>query len=373
MAEPLKSQFGAAIPKRIASEIAHVFPAFNRTGFERDALHGFESLELLDRGRQLGRVLHAYLPPHFPDAVDVLLATLPATRAGDGGMAAFFYLPHTEFVRAFGVGHFEPSMRALHALTQHFTGEFAIRPFLEHHQAETLDRLREWTRDPSAHVRRLVSEGTRPRLPWAPRLRAFQQDPTPVLALLDVLRDDPELYVRRSVANNLNDIGKDHPQRLVETAAQWMDGASDERRWIVQHALRSAVKRGDAAALAVLGYGAASTLTVESTRIAPARPALGGSVSISTTLHNPSRRTQRVIVDVLVHFVKANGRTNPKVFKMSVVEIAAGASVTLRKTISLANLTTRKHYPGRHRVELQLNGQVTPVGGFTAVAANHDA
>ncbi len=367
MAEPLKSQFGPAVVRRLSEEIGRVHHAFDRKGFERDALKGFEALELLDRGRHLGAVLHRYLPTDFGRAVDVLLATLLPERDPAGGMASFFYLPHTEFVRSFGLPHFEDSMSALHALTQRFTGEFAMRPFLEQHQQATLDRLDLWTRDPSEHVRRLVSESTRTRLPWAPRLREFQKDPTPVLRLLEKLRDDPSLYVRRSVANNLNDIGKDHPELLVSTASRWMENASAERRWIVQHALRSAVKRGDAQALAVLGYTTAARLTVLESAISPARPAMGGKVTVTCTLRNPSRRQQRVVVDLRVHFVKATGATSPKIFKLSAVELAAGESVSLRKTVSLADLTTRRHYPGRHPVELQMNGVATALGSFTLV------
>lgn len=368
MAEPLKTQFGAAIPRRLSDEITRAYPTFKRDAFLRDALRGFDDLELLDRGRHLGRVLSAHLPPHFPAAVDILLATLPDERSPDGGMASFYFLPHTEFVRAFGLAHFDDAMRALHALTQRFTGEFAIRPYLEHHQQATLERLHEWTRDPSDHVRRLVSEGTRPRLPWAPRLRAFQQDPTPVLALLEKLRDDPALYVRRSVANNLNDIGKDHPAALVQTASEWLKDASPDRRWVVQHALRSAVKRGDQAALKTLGYGAASTLEVTAHAITPKRPAIGRRVVVECTLRNASRRTQQVIVDLIVHFVKANGSTSPKVFKLAVVDVAAGQEVSVRKTISLAQLSTRTHYAGKHRVELQMNGAVQALGTFTLTA-----
>ena len=171
-------------------------------------------------------------------------------------MAAFLYMPHLFFVARHGLDHFEDSMRAQYALTQRFTAEYSIRAFLEKHPEATLARLREWAADPSQHVRRLVSEGTRPRLPWAPRLRAFQKDPRPVLELLELLKDDPELYVRRSVANNLNDIGKDHPALLTAVAKRWLRGATPERRWIVDHALRSAVKRADAGALGALGYGA---------------------------------------------------------------------------------------------------------------------
>ena len=365
MAPPLKLQFGAPVVERLATEISAVYSAFDGGAFRRDALHGFEALELLDRGRHLGAALYRHLPADFASAIDILLATLPPERAGIGGMSSFFYLPHTEFVRQFGLPHLPESLRALHAMTQVFTGEFAIRPFLEHHPVGTLARLQRWATDASEHVRRLVSEGTRPRLPWAPRLRAFQRDPAPVLALLEMLREDPALYVRRSVANNLNDIGKDHPVLLVETATRWMEEATAERRWIVSHALRSSVKRGDASALAVLGFGGKARLEVVRSAITPARPVMGRMVDVTCTLRNPSRKAQRVVIDLRVHFVKANGGTTVKVFKVAVIDLAAGASIDLRKRISLADLTTRRHYPGHHLVELQMNGIPSPLGSFT--------
>jgi thioesterase domain-containing protein len=213
LAEPLKNCFGTAIPKTIGQRVVEVYPAFPVRAFLTDALRGYEQFELMARGRHVARALARHLPADYPRAVGILVASLGAKLEGseNQGMAPFFYLPHVLFVAEFGLDHFEPSMRAQYELTQRFTAEFSIRPFLERYPEQTLARLARWAADPSAHVRRLVSEGTRPRLPWAPRLRAFQRDPRPVLKLLELLKDDPVLYVRRSVANNLNDIGKDHP------------------------------------------------------------------------------------------------------------------------------------------------------------------
>jgi 3-methyladenine DNA glycosylase AlkC len=366
MADALKLQFGPEVVRRLAREIGAVHASFDQTAFRRDALHGFDALELMDRGRHLGATLQRHLPQEFGAAVDVLLATLPAERAPAGGMSSFFYLAHTEFVRQFGVPHFEHAMRALHALTQVFTGEFAIRPLLEHHQAATLARLHSWLDDPSVHVRRLISEGTRPRLPWAPRLRAFQRDPAPVIALLERLRDDPDLYVRRSVANNLHDIGKDHPVLLTRIAAEWMaDGATPERQWIVRHALRTLVKRAAPAALAILGFASRAQVEVVDSAITPRRPQMGSKIAVTCTLRSTHRTSQRVVVDLRVHFVKAHGGSAVKVFKVAVLDLAAGAVVDLRKTVSLEDLSTRRHYPGEHLVELQMNGAVTPIGAFT--------
>lgn len=256
MAEPLKNQFGTEIPRRIAGMISGVFPAFESDGFIQDAEDGYDVLELMPRGRKIARALRTHLPASYPEAIEILIASLGNKHEGTTGlgMATFLYLPHVLFVADYGIEEFEPSMRAQYELTQRFSAEFSIRSFLERHPAATLARLRLWSADPNPHVRRLVSEGTRPRLPWARRLGQFQKNPRPVLDLLELLKDDPDLYVRRSVANNLNDIGKDHPSLLVETARNWMEDASKERRWLIGHALRSVLKSGNSEALAVMGF-----------------------------------------------------------------------------------------------------------------------
>lgn len=366
MAEPLKNRYGPEIPARIAAMIARVHPAFPAKAFLRDALNGYAALELMPRGRHIARALRTHLPQPVPAALDILLASLDAPRpeTGGSGLAPFLYLPHTVYVAEYALDHFEDAMRAQHALTQRFTAEFSIRPFIERHPQRTLARLREWAGDPSPHVRRLVSEGTRPRLPWAPRLRALQRDPRPALELLELLKDDPELYVRRSVANHLNDIGKDHPQLLAAIAKRWLKDASPERAWIVRHALRSAIKRGDAGALAVSGFGAKAEVTVRGKAVTPQHARIGGKVRIVFELVNRLSRRQRVLADLQLHYMKASGKTAPKVFKLKTVELPAKAALRFEKTLALADLTTRKHHPGLHRVEVLLNGRAVAVGEF---------
>ena len=258
-------------------------------------------------------------------------------------------------------------MRAQYELTQRFTAEYSIRVFLETYPERTLGRLQEWAFDSNVHVRRLVSEGTRPRLPWAPRLRAFQDDPRPVLELLDLLKDDAELYVRRSVANNLNDIGKDNPTALFETCRRWMRDASPERSWLVRHALRSAVKRGEPEALEILGFLPATGVRVRDIHIAPAVASIGDSVTFIVDLRNESSTTKQLLIELRVHFVKANGRPSPKVFALKELDLQPHGSVRLAKTISIAQHTTRTHYPGQHRVEVLVNGRASGAGVFDIV------
>jgi len=366
MAEPLKNSFGADVPRTIARMVAAVFPRFDEKGFVRSSLDGYDALELMPRAWNIAHALRRSLPDDYEKAIQILLSSLEqkSERTAAAGMGGFLFLPHVFFVAEYGLEHFEVSMRAQYVLTQRFTAEFSIRRYLERHQAATLSRLMEWSTDPSEDVRRLVSEGTRPRLPWASRLRAFQADPSPVLALLARLKDDPSLYVRRSVANNLNDIGKDHPALLVATAKRWMVGATEERRWIIRHALRSAVKRGESGALGLLGFGEAPRVSVAKVQIAPQRPAIGSSVAIACEITNRASVVQRLLVDLRVHYVKANGVQRPKVFKLTQVELAPQEAVPVRKRLPLAQLTTRTHYPGRHAVDVVINGQAHPLGTF---------
>ena len=371
MAEPLKNQYGADVPHAIAAMITAVHPAFNSARFVSEALDGYDALELMPRGKKIAQALRVHLPDDYEQAVAILLDSLDQPHGRDPrlSLGAFLYMPHTMYVAQYGLAHFEVSMRAQHALTQRFTAEFSIRPFLEQHPEATLRQLTAWATDPSPHVRRLVSEGTRPRLPWAPRLRRFQADPAPVLALLELLKDDPALYVRRSVANNLNDIGKDHPAVLADTAQAWLKDASEQRAWVVGHALRSAVKRGDSGALKVLGFGNTAQVTLGQVQITPGRAVMGGWVALAFELTNTTTQVQGVLVDFCVHYVKASGQTSAKVFKLKTLTLQPGETVQLSKKLSLAEMTTRKHYPGLHRVEVMLNGQAQPLGAFELLKA----
>ncbi len=286
-------------------------------------------------------------------------------RDEDNTMAPFISLPHTCFVAKYGLDDFEASMRAQYEITQRFTCEFSIRPFLEHHTERTLAQLRTWTRDKSEHVRRLVSEGTRPRLPWAPRLRVFDKNPEPILEFLEALKDDSSLYVRRSVANHMNDIGKDNPKLLVSTMRLWSVGASPERAWVIRHALRSAVKRADKGALEILGFGKRANVTVDGITIIPAKPRIGESVVIAFDITNNTSAVQHLLVDFTIHFVKANGSTSAKVFKLKELDLAGKATVRLSKKISLAIQTTRVPYAGKHAVDVVINGAAQALGYFT--------
>ena len=361
MAEQLKHQLGPELPARVAASLAAVLPDLDVAAFEAFCLDGYETLELTERGQRMADAMAMYLPQDRGEALRLLIESLdhgPDLEVGtvEAGWAMWFYLPHTRFVGDHGLGHFELAMNAQRRLTRLFTAEFSIRPFLEVHTEATLDRLHEWVTDPNEHIRRLVSEGTRPRLPWAPRLRGFQADPTPVVELLEQLKDDTSEYVRRSVANNLNDIAKDHPDLVTEIAGRWWSDGSIERRRLVRHGLRTLLKQGDPAALAVMGFGADSPAEVTDLRLTPNTVHVGQKLRVEVDVANPSSRPTGALVDLVVHYVKANGSTSPKVFRGAELQLDPRDRRTIRKTISFAQHSTRTHYAGRHRIEAQLNG-----------------
>ena len=373
MAEPLKYLLNDTVPPRIAAMVRRAWRSFDTQAFLRQIEPGYESLELMARGQRIAQALQAHLPQDVPRALRVLVDSMDPPMgldaagepdAGDRPYSAFLYLPHSMYIGTHGLPHFEAAMAAQHALTQRFTAEFCIRPYLLHRQGDTLARLRDWAQDDNAHVRRLVSEGTRPRLPWAPRLPAFQANPQLALPLLGALKDDQSSYVRRSVANHLGDIAKDHPDLAVGTARTWLQGAPAPREALVRHGLRFIIKRGDAGALDALGVGHAVALDVRAARVLPARARIGDKVRIEAELHNPTPQPQRVLADLKVHYVKDHGGAAPKVFKLQTLDIPPGATVAVGKTLSLQQMTTRTHYPGAHQVELMLNGRPQPLGQF---------
>ena len=365
MAEPLKNSFGPDVPRVIADMVGAVYPEFDRERFVSLAVDDFDDLELTPRARQVSDALVATLPDDRQQAMEIITGSLGSEidAAELTGMETFRYLPFVFFVADHGLDHFETAMTTQYELTKRFTAEFSIRAYIDRYPGATLDRLRVWATDDNVHVRRLVSEGTRPRLPWAPRLRRFQDDPAPVLELLEMLKDDDEEYVRRSVANNLNDISKDHPGIAVDTAARWWTDDPNTRR-LVRHGLRTLIKSGDVAALAVLGYGPDSPVTLRSLVIEPTRVSIGESVRLTAEVENPSDAYGEALVDFVVHFEKANGTSSPKVFKGAERTVPPGETALVSKRVSVAQLSTRTHYPGIHRVVVQINGVTYPGSEF---------
>ena len=365
MAEPFKTFLNPPLIRTVAGHLHRVWPEFDARAFTTRATRGLDALELKARAMHIADVLETALPSDFAHAADVIELALASREADpdaptaplpDDGLAGWSLWPVSEFVVRRGLPHPERALRALHAITRRFTAEFAIRPFLIAHPEYTLQTLASWVHDPSAHVRRLVSEGTRPRLPWGVQLKAFIADPSPTLPLLRALQDDPSEYVRRSVANHLNDIAKDHPALVAEWLETHLPEASAARRALLKHASRTLIKRGDPRVLHAWGIGAsyAGTATL---RITPRRVAVGDVVTLTLDLlADAAASVQPLVVDYVVHHVRADGRTSPKVFKGWSLTLAPGEQRTLVKRHTFRVVTTRRYYPGRHVIAVQANG-----------------
>lgn len=313
---------------------------------------GWSELELKQRIRHVARVLRRVLPPDYPRAIQAL-----RQAAADVQGLGFTAMAFNDFVEEFGVEDPEVSLPALEQFTTLVSAEFAIRPFIERYPDLVFGQLLTWSRSDDWRVRRLASEGSRPRLPWGRGIPALKQDPSPVIPILVALRDDPSEDVRRSVANNLNDISKDHPDLVVEMLSEWQN-ASPEVEALTKHALRTLLKRGHPGALAVLGFSAAPQVELDSATVDPVTVPVGGSVQLRCEIKSTGDQSQQLMIDYAVEFQSKSGQGSRKVFKGMVVELAPGRTVQLRRKINCQPLSTRAILPGRHAVEVQVNGRV---------------
>ena len=363
--EPFKNFINTETIRTARRHLARAWPAFDGARFERLATDGLEALELKARVHHLAEALAATLPGDFAAAAEVIEASLAtmlppdsddAPKPADDGLSGWVVWSLGEFVVRRGLDEPQRALATLHALTQRSTAEFAVRPFIEAHPALAFGTLHAWARDPSAHVRRLASEGSRPRLPWGAQLKALIADPSPTLPLLALLQDDPSPYVRRSVANHLNDIAKDHPALLAQWVEQHLTDATPDRRALLKHASRTLIKRGDARVLKAWGLGQRFKGEV-SLALSPKRIALGDSLTLQATLQSTSARRQKLAIDYAVHHVKASGETAPKVFKGWVLELAPHETRVLEKRHAIRPITTRRYHAGRHAIDLRVNGQ----------------
>ncbi len=338
-------------------------PEFSDKAFIAQATSGLEKLELKARTIHITHAMIDFLPKDFKQAAPILLSSLgPELKDelfidtdAEEGVSGWAMTSLTHYVALRGQEHFELSMELLKEMTKRFTAEFDIRYFITAAPEKTLKVLHRWAKDKNHHVRRLASEGSRPKLPWGMSLPVFIKDPSPLLALLEQLKDDDKEYVRRSVANNLNDIAKNHPDVVAAIAKEWMTDASKERQKLVRHACRTLLKNGHKNTLAVFGYLPpklkTKTLTVKTPTVN-----FGGHLEFSLDLSSGSKNDQALMVDYIVHHQKANGTTTPKVFKWRTVTLKAGENQTTSKKHPMKKITTRAYHPGAHALEVMING-----------------
>jgi 3-methyladenine DNA glycosylase AlkC len=351
----------------LGERLAGVIPGFDRAGFEAAANKGLEGMELKARVAHVAQALHPHLDPDVPTAMGQLLASMgPPLVGAEGVTGSIMDWPLLHWVQTHGVEHPEQALPTLREMTRRFSAEFAVRPLLNHDLQGTIDVLLGWLDHPDLHVRRWLSEGTRPRLPWGGNIKALQRDPRPALPILEALYRDPEEYVRRSVANHLNDISKDHPEIAVEIAGRWWNPDSKQITKLVKHALRGLIKAGHPGALAVLGYGPPTGLEV-ALRLEPATVAIGSKLTVHVALTNTSATELALLLDYAVHYRRKSPGLSRKVFKWTTRTLAPGATLEITKNQAMKHASIRRLFPGEHHVEILANGQSMGMAGFELV------
>jgi 3-methyladenine DNA glycosylase AlkC len=354
MPEPLKNIYNPQSVAALAAAVKDQFTAFDEEAFLTGVFDaGWNSLTLKQRMRRITTVLRAGLPRDYHAALDVLFRVLPLL-----GELGFEKMIFPDFVEVYGLDDWEASIAALEEFTQHISAEFAIRPFITRYQDSTMAQMLQWARHEKAEVRRLASEGSRPRLPWGVALPGLKADPSPILPILELLKSDASESVRRSVANNLNDISKDNPDVVIELLGRWQQDGSDEIQSIIRHALRTLLKQGHPDALELLGYSSEPTIAVHNLAVAPRIVPMGDIVTFSFEIESHGLESQELMVDYVVYLMRANGKQTPKVFKLGAKTLRPGKVVQIQRKHSFAPVTTRKYYPGAHAIEPKINGKL---------------
>ena len=349
MAEPLKNYFNLDFVSRIAKEVGGVYPSFDSLGLQKAVLNeDWENRELKDRMRHISISLGAFMP-EYARAVELLKMVAPK-------FSDFPAMVFSDFVEVHGLDDPEASLDALEHFTKYASAEFAIRPFIVKYEMLTMDRMLTWSKDENHHVRRLSSEGCRPRLPWAMALPKYKIDPVPLLPILENLKNDESEYVRRSVANNINDLTKDNPAIALEIAKSWY-GKSTQTDWILKHGLRTLLKKGNDEALQIFGFNNKVNAKVLDLTLSDTQVRIGGELQFNFKITNLDLKKSLLKVGYMVGYVKSSGKVSEKIFHVSELTFEPNQTVSFKKKISFKDLTTRKHYPGNHYIFIAINGK----------------
>jgi 3-methyladenine DNA glycosylase AlkC len=343
-----------------ATAIRAVYPAFDVEAFTARIFDDqWARRELKDRMRHVTTVAHAFLPADYHAALDVLKQAAPQLPPG------FVAMVPSDYVALYGLDDYEASIPALELFTQRISAEFAVRPFIVRYPERMMAQMLAWANHESADVRRLASEGSRPRLPWGIALPALKADPAPLIPILTKLKNDPSETVRRSVANNLNDISKDNPECVITLLRRWQaEGDYETLRGMMQQALRTLIKAGNPAALELLGFGAKPAVAVRNLTVTPAVIPIDGTITFAFEIESLAETPQELVIDYVLHLARAGGKSTPKVFKLSKRTLKPGEVIQIVKKHSFRPITTRRYYAGRHAIQPKINGQLFDSADF---------
>ncbi len=353
MPELLKNRYNCQSLQQLALGIRAVYPPFQADAFVGDVMdETWEGLELKARMRQITVNLGKHLPADYEQALGIIDQVVAGYPAGFNDFTLMYF---PDFVEVYGQDdrYWDLSMAALERYTPLSSSEFAVRPFIIKHEARMMRQMAAWALHDNEHVRRLASEGCRPMLPWGQALPGFKKDPSPVLDILEQLKADPSLYVRKSVANNLNDISKTHPELVAEIAGDWY-GQNKHTDWIVKHGCRTLLKKGNWEVLSLFGYGDGDCVIVDGLRLGASSVTIGEDMTFSFRIE--AKKAAKVRLEYGIDYVKANGGRSRRIFQISELSLGENGQKFYTKKHSFADVSTRKHYPGTHSVTLIVNG-----------------
>lgn len=349
--EPLKEMFNLAYYKNLAQVFESAHKPFQSKRFIEEVTHNLEALSLNERMRNTATVLHQHLPEKYITTIGIMKEVIPQLRGG------YTNLVFPEFVAQFGQHNFSLSLEALKFFTRFGSSEFAIRSFLKHDFRTTLAEMRTWAEDENVHVRRLASEGSRPRLPWSFKLDDVIKNPQLTSPILQALKEDEELYVRKSVANHLNDISKDSPDHVFKLIKGW-DHQHPHTAWIIKRGCRSLLKQGDKKSMAVFNLTKNVKVVIKNFALNKSLVRLNDILQFQFELVSTKSSSQRLMIDYRIHYSKKSGVQLPKVFKLKELELSSGASLSIKKQQRFQDFTTRQLYTGTHVLEIVVNGDV---------------
>ena len=356
MADLLKNLYSDDFFETLTQSIDTVVEGFEKSNFLADVYDSdWENRELKQRMRHISTVLKKYLSKNFEKSSEQLLDITAYLQALNRKELNFPCILIPDYIEQNGLDHFETSVKAFEKITMFISCEFAVRPFIIKYKKQMLDFMLEWTRHESEHVRRLASEGSRPRLPWAMALPDLKKNPSPILPILEELKSDSSEYVRKSVANSLNDISKDNPELLIEIAQKWI-GKTKETDWIVKHACRTLLKAGNTQVLEMFGLGSVEKIRVPNFQIKSEIVEIGNDLFFSFDLHNQSEQEVKIRLEYGIYYQKKNGTLSRKVFKISEKIYPPKSGTTISRKQSFKLISTRKYHEGKHKVALIING-----------------
>lgn len=364
--EPFKNMINDKVALQTAKAISRNYPDFNQKNFMKGMSDALAPLELKDRVIFLANRLHEFLPKDLKKSLKILKGAIKLNEKDQIGLSGFAAWPLTEFVARFGLTEFDLSMDVLKEMTKVFTAEFAVRAFFIHDEKRTLKFFESWVDDKNEHVRRLVSEGSRPLLPWGQKLHSFVKDPMVTWDLLDTLKNDESEYVRKSVANHVNDHSKNHPDLVVKKLLEWKKSSAGDKEvdWIIRHASRTLIKKGHQKAF--LLHGVESGLVeVITSKILTKKVELGSVLQVEVEFKNMGKKKLKIILDHEVHLLKANSTHNIKCFKGKSVELESLEQKKMSFNIPLKPVTTRTYYSGKHYWNIKVNGKSEERLAFT--------